>query len=219
MPDNFIASISDLFKYWSFIRSCLQTHQPIPQLLCFHFNYCGFNHHFIYFNKNSLKKNMKILFVSDTYYPHRNGVYYFVCRVAPLLQLKGHQVAVIAPSETIYSTLKKIDDIDVYGIPSLPTLYYPNVRFPIPLKLETRIAHILNIFKPDIIHIQDHFSIAKAIVKAGKKANIPIIGTNHFMTENLTSFVRYEKWKKRLSTIMWSHFSNIFNQISLVTTP
>jgi 1,2-diacylglycerol 3-alpha-glucosyltransferase len=162
---------------------------------------------------------MKILFVSDTYYPHRNGVYYFVCRVAPLLQLKGHQVAVIAPSETIYSTLKKIDDIDVYGIPSLPTLYYPNVRFPIPLKLETRITHILNSFKPDIIHIQDHFSIAKAIVKAGKKKSIPIIGTNHFMTENLTSFVRYEKWKKRLSTIMWSNFSNIFNQLLLVTTP
>ena len=55
---------------------------------------------------------MRILFVSDTYYPHLNGVYYFVCRLAPLLQEKGHQVAVIAPSETIYSSLKEIDNID-----------------------------------------------------------------------------------------------------------
>jgi len=162
---------------------------------------------------------MRILFVSDTYYPHLNGVYYFVCRVAPLLQAKGHEVAVIAPSETMHSSLKKIDDIDVYGIPSLPVLYYPNVRFPIPFLLMCRVNHILKTFKPEIIHIQDHFSIARAVVQSGKKSGIPIIGTNHFMTENLTSLVRYEKWKKKLSAIMWSQFSDTFNQLSLVTTP
>ena len=42
---------------------------------------------------------MKILFVSETYYPHLNGVYYFVARLGPLLQQKGHQVAVVALSE------------------------------------------------------------------------------------------------------------------------
>lgn len=45
---------------------------------------------------------MKILFVSDTYYPHINGVYYFVCRIGPMLQEKGHEVAVIAPSGTMF---------------------------------------------------------------------------------------------------------------------
>jgi 1,2-diacylglycerol 3-alpha-glucosyltransferase len=161
---------------------------------------------------------MRILFVSDTYFPHLNGVYYFVCRIAPLLQEKGHQVAVIAPSETIYSTLKKIDGIDVFGIPSLPVLYYP-VRFPIPLIYKSKISHILKEFKPDIIHIQDHFSLSKATVKLGKKSDIPIIGTNHFMTENLTSFIHNVKWKTKLSTFLWSQFSNIYNQLSLVTTP
>ena len=43
---------------------------------------------------------MRILFVCDTYYPQLNGVYYFVCRIAPLLQDRGHHVAVIAPSES-----------------------------------------------------------------------------------------------------------------------
>ena len=162
---------------------------------------------------------MRILFVSDTYYPHLNGVYYFVCRVAPLLQEKGHQVAVVAPSETIHSSLKEIDHIDVYGMPSLPVLYYPNVRIPIPFFLESRIRHLLIHFKPDIIHIQDHFSISRAVVKVNKKLGIPIIGTNHFMAENLTAFVHSEKWKKRLSTIIWSRFSSVFNQLLLVTTP
>jgi 1,2-diacylglycerol 3-alpha-glucosyltransferase len=162
---------------------------------------------------------MRILFVCDTYYPQLNGVYYFVCRLAPLLQEKGHQVAVIAPSETAYSTFKKMDQIDVYGIPSLPILNYPNVRFPIPFLLKYRVKRILNSFNPDIIHLQDHFSIARAVVQVNKKAAVPIIGTNHFMTENLTSFVHSEKWKRKLSTYFWTRFSKVFNQLLLVTTP
>jgi glycosyltransferase involved in cell wall biosynthesis len=162
---------------------------------------------------------MRLLFVSDTYYPHLNGVYYFVCRLALLLQEKGHQVAVIAPSENMFSSQKKIDNIDVYGIPSLPVLYYPNVRFPIPILLRSGINDILNSFNPDIIHIQDHFSIAKAVIQVNKNLGIPIIATNHFMTENLTSLIPSEKWKKRLEKIMWSSFSNVFNQVVLVTTP
>ena len=162
---------------------------------------------------------MKILFVSDTYYPHLNGVYYFVCRLAPLLQEKGHQVAVIVPSETIFSSNKKIDDIDVYGMPSFPILLYPNVRLPITVLLQSRLKKIIKDFKPDIIHLQDHFSITAAIVKANKHTRIPIIGTNHFMPENVTVLFNSEKLKVKIAKYMWSRFSTVYNQLQLVTTP
>ena len=162
---------------------------------------------------------MKILFVSDTYYPHLNGVYYFVCRIGPLLQKKGHQVVVIAPSETVNPSLKKIDGLDVYGVPSLPVVYYPKVRIPIPMGLKHRIRIIIDTFKPDIIHLQDHFSISKAVIEANKQRNIPIMGTNHFMTENLTSFVKSKKWKMRLESFMWRDFSKVFNNLDIITTP
>lgn len=162
---------------------------------------------------------MKILFVSDTYYPHLNGVYYFVCRLAPLLQEKGHQVAVIVPSETIFSTNKKIDDIDVYGMPSVPILLYPNVRLPIAVLLQSRLKKIIKDFEPDIIHLQDHFSITAAIVKANKHTRIPIIGTNHFMPENVTVLFNSEKLKIKIARYMWSRFSTVYNQLQLVTTP
>ncbi len=68
---------------------------------------------------------MNILFVSETYYPHLNGVYYFVCRIAPMLQQKGHKVAVIAPSDNIHFSKKNIDNLDVYVMPSVPVLIYP----------------------------------------------------------------------------------------------
>jgi 1,2-diacylglycerol 3-alpha-glucosyltransferase len=162
---------------------------------------------------------MNILFVSDTYFPHLNGVYYFVCRLAPRLQEKGYRVAVIAPSETMLYTRKEIDGIDVYGIPSLPTLYYPKVRFPVPIFQKRKLKRILKEFKPDVIHVQDHFTISKMIIDIGNDLGIPLIGTNHFMTENLTSFVRSEKWKKRLSALLWKSFSKTYNRVSVVTTP
>ena len=162
---------------------------------------------------------MKILFVSETYYPHLNGVYYFVCRVAPLLQEKGHQVAVIAPSEDIHFSKKKINDIDVYVMPSLPLLYYPKLRFSIPVLLQSRIKDLINEFKPDVIHIQDHFILSKAVVEVNKKLKIPILGTNHFMPENLTSLFKNAAIKKMVENFMWSRFSYVFNQVLLVTTP
>src|ERR1700730_12868121 len=124
---------------------------------------------------------MKILFVSDTYYPHLNGVYYFVCRIAPLLQENGPSVAVIAPAETARSTRKLIDNIVVYGVPSLPVALYPRIRFPMRFLLGRRVRALLDEIAPDVIHIQDHFLLARTVVKVNWRIGIPIMGTNHFM--------------------------------------
>jgi len=162
---------------------------------------------------------MKILFVSDTYYPHLNGVYYFVCRIAPLLQRNGHTVAVLAPSETTRFTRKMIDDIEVFGVPSLPVVLYPKVRVAIRFLLRLRIRALLDEFAPDVIHIQDHFLLGRTVVKVNKRKAIPIMGTNHFMPENLTALVRTYRWKKKLEGLMWSRFSSVYDQLMLVTTP
>ncbi len=162
---------------------------------------------------------MNILFVSSSYFPHINGVYYFVCRIGPMLQERGHKVAVIAPSESAHFSLKKIDNLDVYGIPSLSIIINPTIRLPIPFLLKSRIGQILKKFKPDIIHIQDHFPLSKAVVRVNKNFKIPIIGTNHFMPENLTVLLKNENLKQRSESYLWKGFSKVFNQVSLVTTP
>jgi glycosyltransferase involved in cell wall biosynthesis len=146
-------------------------------------------------------------------------VYYFVCRLAPLLQERGHEVAVVAPSESLQFTQQKIDNIDVYGVPSLPVFYYPGFRVPVPLLLRRRIRRILDRFKPDVIHIQDHFLLARTVVELNGKEGVFMVGTNHFMPENLTAFVRSEKWKKQLERIMWARFVKVYNRLSIVTTP
>lgn len=162
---------------------------------------------------------MNILFVSDTYYPHVNGVYYFVCRIGPLLRARGHRVAVIAPAEGYECTQKVIDTIDVYGMPSLPILIYPKMRFPVRLFLRPKIKKVLQSFRPDVIHVQDHFLLSREVIKMSKELEIPVIGTNHFMPENLTTYLPNKKLRKLAEDKMWSKFSKVYNQVSLVTTP
>lgn len=162
---------------------------------------------------------MRILFVADTYYPHINGVYYFIQRLATQLQSKGHEVAVVAPSASIYFSLTKIDNISVYGLPSLSVLFYRSVRFPVPFLLKKRMDSIMTSYKPDIIHIQGHFALNRTILKINKKYNIPVIATNHFMTENLTCFLPLQKLKTKVEEWMWKGFSKVFNQAAIVTTP
>jgi glycosyltransferase involved in cell wall biosynthesis len=162
---------------------------------------------------------MKILFISDAYYPHLNGVYYFVCRIGSMLQEEGHQVAVIAPSISMSSSYRKIDNIDVYGIPSFPIVFYPNIRLPFPFLKKYRLKKILKSFKPDIIHIQDHFIISKTVLRLNRKLKIPVIATNHFMPENFTVLVRGRKLKHYFENFLWKDFSKVFNQVKLVTTP
>ncbi|MES2775052.1 MAG: glycosyltransferase [Bacteroidota bacterium] len=162
---------------------------------------------------------MKILFVSDTYYPHINGIYYFIHRLAERLQAHGHEVAVLAPSDSLLYTDKTINGIRVFGVPSVSLLLYKTIRIPVPLALKARVDMIFRTFAPDILHLQNHFTINKAALAVNKKHGLPVIGTNHFMTENFTPFYSFLHMNATIEKMMWSAFSKVFNKLNLVTTP
>lgn len=126
---------------------------------------------------------MKILFVSDTYCPNLDGIYGFVQRLALQLVKNGHTVLVMVPSDSLRRTYAATDGIGVYGVPFLNVPRYPNVRFPIPFYHRSHIRGLLASLRPDVIHLQDHFSLARAVVLANRHMGIPMVGTNHFMPE------------------------------------
>ncbi|MFA5172857.1 MAG: glycosyltransferase [Candidatus Paceibacterota bacterium] len=163
---------------------------------------------------------MRIIIAADTYYPHINGASFFAQRLAHYLQKNGHIVAVIAPSESFQNTEKKINGISVFGISSLPILFYSGFRFSLPFFIKKEIKKIIKEFQPDIIHVQSHFSICRAVISLAKKSHLPIIATNHFMPENLTHYLHLPAFIENLiKKIAWLDFSRIFNKVDLVTTP
>ncbi|OJU87817.1 hypothetical protein BGO17_02425 [Candidatus Saccharibacteria bacterium 49-20] len=131
---------------------------------------------------------MKILIASDLHYPTINGVATFSRNLAQGLAAHGHEVLVIAPSQT-GKRYKEVDGNYVIArTVSVPFPFYQNFR--ISLNPSREVKKIIDDFDPDAIHIQMLLGIGQATMKYGNKYGIPIVSTNHAMPENLMDNLR-----------------------------
>jgi 1,2-diacylglycerol 3-alpha-glucosyltransferase len=162
---------------------------------------------------------MKILFGAETYYPNVNGASYFAQRLAFYLKERGHDVLVIAPSRKFYDERYEHNGIEILGLKSFPVLV-TKFRLAFPFLVKKTIDPIISDFKPDVIHIHGHFFIQKSIFKSGKKKNIPIVATNHFMPENISHFFPFpQKIIQWMVGHEWKKFKKVFENADIVTTP
>lgn len=131
---------------------------------------------------------MKILIASDLHYPTINGVATFARNLARGLADHGHEVLVIAPSQTG----KKCKEVDgnhvIVRTVSVPFPFYQNFR--ISLNPYREVKKIIDEFDPDVIHIQMLMGIGQAAMRYGNKYGVPIVSTNHAMPENLMDNLR-----------------------------
>lgn len=163
---------------------------------------------------------MRILISSDTYYPHVNGASYFTQRLAIILSNAGHEVAVLAPSESFSNTDEMRGGVHVFGVRSLSILFYPLFRFVIPGASHRRIRHVLNTFKPDVVHIQMHFTICRAVAAQARRQKIPVLATNHFMPDNIVYYLPIPTFTQNfVAKLMWADCARILRKIPTVTSP
>lgn len=160
---------------------------------------------------------MKILIASDNYYPNVNGASYFAQRYVKLLIKSGHEVLVITPSRTFRDEQYQHNGAIVLGIKSFPL---ERIRVPIPFSGNHLIKTAFQTFKPDIVHIQSHFAVGRKVQNEAQKLGIPVVGTNHFMPENLTHYLPIgRQLRVWLNHLLWVHFRVVFNKLDAVTAP
>lgn len=164
---------------------------------------------------------MRILIACDTYYPHVNGASYFTQRLAHYLQKDGHDIAVIAPSTQLIKTKGIVQDILVYGVGSFPVPFYKGFRFTLfPFVIRSEVRRVIEEFKPDVIHIQSHFFIARTALAIGNEKHIPVVATNHFMPENLVHYFHLPTFIDHMIVKeAWRGFVKVFNKADHLTAP
>ncbi len=163
---------------------------------------------------------LKIILASETYPPNTNGAAIFVHRLANNLSKIGHQVLVVAPSPKFKDIVqKKNKNLTIYRIKSVSLKpVHPYFRVISKINLRDTITDIVNDFKPDIIHIHNHFLVGRTCLSVARKKHIPIIGTNHFMPDNLLEY--FPKFiEEELKKYMWKDFLNVYNKLDYVTAP
>lgn len=161
---------------------------------------------------------MRILIASDLHWPNINGVATFGRNLAHGLAAEGHDVLVIAPSQTG----KKYEEIDrnhrVMRTSSVVFPFYQNFRISIsPYK---EVKRIVEEFEPDVIHVQTPIGIGRAAVGCARKMGIPLIATNHAMPENLVDNLRLlAPFSRPINYLLKELGARFYNNADFVTLP
>lgn len=163
---------------------------------------------------------MRILIVTETYPPNVNGAALATERMAEELAKHGHHVAVIAPS-TAFKHYKTTDgNLTVYRVRSI--IIQKNHKFRVSPQLlhAKEFKEIVKEVQPDIMHINNPGFLSQTAMTIAKQNNIPIIGTSHFMPENITHYLHLpDQLEKFLNTGIWKIYARFYGKLNLVISP
>jgi len=167
---------------------------------------------------------MRILIGCDTFGPNVNGAAKFAERLAAGLVSRGHDVHIVAPAASRkHGTFAETHEgarMTVHRLKSYRWYTHDWLRFANPLRINQNSAVILDEFKPDVVHFQSHIIVGRGLSIEGAKRGIRLIGTNHFMPENLLDFALIPKFLQNWAVkLAWAAAARTFGRAEAVTTP
>jgi 1,2-diacylglycerol 3-alpha-glucosyltransferase len=153
-----------------------------------------------------------------TYWPSMNGQAIFTVNLAEGLAARGHQVTVAYPSDRRepYQTLRngvRLEHLRSFQL--LPSIH-PDAWVAQPR--ERDLGRMMEAVRPDVLHIQDHYPPSGAMLRQARRHGVRIVGTNHFMPENIAPYAPVLRAIKPVFRwIAWSWVLNIYNHAQVVT--
>jgi len=166
------------------------------------------------------RRGLRILIGTDTYHPDVNGAAYFTYRLATGLTLRGHEVHVVCPSTDGPPSSGIEEGVTVHRLRSVGTPVHPTFRICPPPLAGRGARAALHTVAPDIVHVQGHFPIGRALLRATRGVQLPLVATNHFMPDNLIAYAHIPPAARRWACgIAWRDFTRTFNNADQITTP
>lgn len=161
---------------------------------------------------------MKILVVSDQHWPAINGIATFGRNLAYGMANRGHQVQVIAPSETGRKYIETDRNHVVRRTVAVPFPFYRNLKMSLAPAREVR--KIIDDFEPDVVHVQSMISVGPAALRYAKRRGIPVVATNHAMSENMLENLRMlAPVSKPIDRMIKSYATRFHSGADYVTLP
>jgi glycosyltransferase involved in cell wall biosynthesis len=171
-----------------------------------------------------------------------NGVAVFSYNLARGLAARGHEVAVICPSQTGKSYSRTIDGVKTYYLKSVQAKVYPDQIHDVPKRKkwlgvelpnllykhgfrvsvfpQREIKRILTSFQPDVVHVQVSDPIGLSVVSYARKHGIPVVTTEHNQPEVITEPLGVPKFiKKPMDALLSAYFANRQSKSDFVTMP
>lgn len=161
---------------------------------------------------------MRIVIANDQHWPMKSGVATAARTLALGLTRAGHDVLVIAPSQTGGRYAEQDEGYKIVRTRSVRFPFRQNLRISVVLEREVRT--ILKEFKPDIVHVHTQLGVGLAAITSAGKLSIPVVATNHVMPENIIKNVRIiTPLAKPVSSIFTRYGMMLYKGASCIIMP
>lgn len=161
---------------------------------------------------------MKILFISDVYFPRVNGVSTSIKTFVLQMQALGHEVHLIAPD---YATANQDQEYWIKRVPARNIYFDPEdklMKFGEAMKLLPSLMQE----KYDLIHVHTPFVAHYLGLKLAKKLNVPLVETYHtFFEDYLHHYLPFipQKIARGLAKLISKRQCNAVNAIVAPSQP
>lgn len=163
---------------------------------------------------------LRILLSADTFPPDINGAAHFAGRLAQGLAERGHDVHVVCPATPREPAEAVVGDVTVHRVESWSTPFHPDFRVCSPRRAAQAAGPLIERLRPDVVHVQSHFSLGRAMLEAAGERGIATVATNHFMPENLLGYAPIPRGLKApLARWAWRDLVRVYRRADVVTAP
>lgn len=159
---------------------------------------------------------MRILLNGTTYHPSLNGQAVFTVNLAEGLAQRGHDVLMAVPSNELRACHRERKGVQIECVEAMSMKKWHQDAYLPPFPGQA-VEKILNDFRPDIIHLQDHYPLCRTFAIAAQRRKIKSVGTNHFMPENLASYTSFSQFKSVFNYLGWQWMLEVYNRVNVVT--
>ncbi len=147
---------------------------------------------------------MKIAYLTQPYPPMISGAAIVTERLATSMVDRGHDVLVVAASDTGASYVSEEFGVQTVRLKSIPNPKRAKQRFS-PGGVR-RICSELKAFQPDVIHSHDLFWFCLAGMKIGRGTDIPVITTIHQLPWFVTPYLpAIPGLRNMFGKLMWAY--------------
>ncbi len=161
---------------------------------------------------------MKVLLVTESYWPNYDGGALFERRLVQSLNEGGHSACVWAPGYKLLSYEERDGEYTIYREKAVISPFNTNYRLSYFPFLNAR--RLIKKFQPDVIHIHNASGMGVAGLIWAKYYKVPVVMTNHFMPENATLNIKYLRGLQNLlNRLGWKYLVWFHNRADFVTSP
>lgn len=160
---------------------------------------------------------MKVLIVTDVYFPMVGGVPVSIRQLSQELSYHGNEVHILAPSSTVRNVTTKEGAVVVHKIASVTLHKKRGIRLSIDV---VRIGQLIKKLQPDIIHIMTPGTTTQTAIIVAKSMGVPVVGTAHVIANNLLTPWHLSKTvEKPMEYFLNKQIIGLFKQLDFVITP